>query len=275
MNATTSAMVPEVWKVYQNRPETADTVTLELATDHPKAFAPGQFNMLYVFGVGEVPISISGSSHESVTLFHTVRNVGAVSRALCALQPGQELGLRGPYGSSWPILQSQGKDIIVMAGGLGLAPVRPIIYEILNNRKAYGHVWLLYGCRQPEDILFGHQVREWRSRFDLEVNVTVDKATSDWYGSVGVITNLVKNLALSPENTVAFVCGPEIMMRYSALELVKKGLSEDNIHLSMERNMHCAIGLCGHCQYGPQFVCKEGPIFTYARLKPLLTIREV
>lgn len=278
-SSSPSAMVPEIWKVYQVHPENADTVTLELSPHTPKPFFPGQFNMLYAFGVGEIPISISGPPHEPVTLFHTIRRVGAVSRALSEMRPGQELGLRGPFGSVWPLEQARGKDVIIMAGGLGLAPVRPIVYEILRRRDDFERVTLLYGCRHPDEILFAPELHALRSRFDLDLEITVDRGSPSWHGPIGVITTLLKRLSprlqTQADKTLAFVCGPEIMMRFSAQELLQAGLSEVQIYLSMERNMHCAIGLCGHCQFGPDFICKDGPIFRYDRIKSRLSLREV
>jgi len=260
------------------RPEIPDTFTLELEPAYGSEippFATGQFNMLYVFGVGEIPISISGDPARRSPLVHTTRAVGTVSRAMRALKPADVIGVRGPFGSHWPIERVMGKDIVIVAGGIGLAPLRSVMYQIVAQREKYSKVTLLYGARTPEEILYRKEVEHWRSHFDLEVYVTVDRATGTWRGSVGVVTRLIPRAPFDPQNTIALVCGPEIMMRFSAAELEKRGVAVDNIFVSMERNMKCAVGFCGHCQYGPDFVCKDGPIFSYSHVKDLLVKREI
>lgn len=268
-------MVPELARITSRRTELPDIVTLEIEAPNWQGAAPGQFNMLSVFGIGEVPISISGTASDQERILHTIRDVGAVSHALAKLQPGEQLGLRGPFGAPWPVAQAKGCDVIVIAGGLGLAPVRPIIYDILENRRDYGRVSLLYGARSPSEILFGNELQEWRGRFDIEVEVTVDRASEDWRGHVGVVTALIPFASFDPVNTTAFVCGPEIMMRFAANALSDAGLSDTDIHLSMERNMQCGIGLCGHCQLGPAFICKDGPVMDWRTVKPLMAVKEL
>ncbi|MCX6136858.1 MAG: FAD/NAD(P)-binding protein [Ignavibacteriales bacterium] len=271
-------MIPEPFKVTRVGQETDDTFTLELRSANGKAgftFSPGQFNMLYMFGVGEIPISISGDPHTPEALVHTTRAVGAVTKAMHELKRGDILGVRGPYGKGWPIEAAEGNDIIFVAGGIGLAPLRPALYQVLNHREKYGRVILLYGTRTPQDILYRKELEHWRSRFDLEVYVTVDRAMRSWKGSVGVVTTLIQKAPFDPSASVAMVCGPEVMMRFTVAELCKRGVSEENIYLSMERNMKCAIGLCGHCQFGPVFVCKDGPVFPYKRIKGLLEKWEI
>ncbi|MBL9168825.1 MAG: FAD/NAD(P)-binding protein [Verrucomicrobiales bacterium] len=271
-------MLPAPWRVEQVRKETADTFTLALAplADTPSlAFAPGQFNMLYVFGVGEVPISISGNPVEPSPLTHTTRAVGTVTRAMWKLQPGDALGVRGPYGSGWPVAEAVGRDVVLVAGGLGLAPLRPALYHLLARRGDFGKVVLLYGTRTPQDLLFRPELRRWGARRDLHVHVTVDRAVGQWRGNVGVVTTLIPHAPFDPSNSVAMLCGPEVMMRFTALELQKRGVPPERIFVSLERNMKCAIGFCGHCQYGPEFVCKGGPVFRYDRVKPLLNVREL
>jgi NAD(P)H-flavin reductase len=231
--------------------------------------------MLYVFGIGEVPISISGDPTRPQPLVHTVRAVGTVTRAICALQRGAVLGVRGPFGSAWPMGAAVGKDVVLVAGGLGLAPLRPALYHVLAQRQQYGKVVLLYGTRTPEDLLYRRQLERWRARFDLEVLVTVDRATSAWGGSVGVVTKLITRAPFDPSETVAMLCGPEVMMRFTTMALQQRGVAEDHIFVSMERNMKCAIGLCGHCQFGPSFLCKDGPVLCYDRIKPWFGQREV
>ena len=275
---TPDPMLPHPYRVQRVRQETSDTFTVELEPEsgtRELAFAPGQFNMLYAFGVGEVPISISGDPRRPAILVHTTREVGAVTRAMRKLKPGDSLGVRGPFGAGWPVIAARGADVVIVAGGIGLAPLRPALYQILAARKYYGKVVLLYGTRTPADILFRRKLQQWHSRFDLEVHVTVDRAMGSWQGNVGVVTSLIARAPFDPHSTVAMVCGPEIMMRFTVQELERRGVALENIYLSMERNMKCAVGLCGHCQFGPTFICKDGPVFRYDRLQALLAIREI
>ena len=260
LTAVQNPMLPLIFQVRSRKQETNDTFTLEIEPLDSKSefkFLPGQFNMVYVFGVGEVPISISGDPSKKNRIMHTTRMVGIVTKAMGKLKKGDLLGIRGPFGSSWPVDKCSGCDIVIVAGGIGLAPLRPAIYYILSNRERYNRVILLYGARTPDDILYKNEIEKWRSRFDFEVYVTVDRGISGWKGNVGVVTTLIPRAPFEPENTVALVCGPEIMMRFTALELIKRGVKENNIFLSMERNMKCGIGLCGHCQFGPVFICKR------------------
>jgi NAD(P)H-flavin reductase len=276
--AVRQPLVPVPWQVRSLQRETYDTFTLALTPPDgtpPLAFAPGQFNMLYVFGVGEVPISISGDPAKPEMLVHTARAVGAVTKAMSDLKRGQVVGVRGPYGTAWPVLEARGRDVVIAAGGIGLPPLRPALYYILAHRDEYGRVAVLYGARAPHDILFARELERWRGRFDLEVEVTVDTAPSDWRGNVGLVTMLIPKVQVEPPNTVAMIVGPEIMMRFVVLELEKLGVRSENIFISMERNMKCAVGYCGHCQFGPTFVCKDGPVFRYDRLAWLLGKREI
>lgn len=270
-------LVPELYGVQRVYRDTYDTFTVELRPQNSVAprFAPGQFNMLYIFGVGEVPISISGDPTEEGMFVHTTRSVGMVTRAMNKLKRGDIVGVRGPFGSHWPTEEANGCDVVIVAGGIGLAPLRPVMYKILSEREKYGKVVLLYGTRSPEDILYRRELKIWRGQFDLEVDVTVDRATDKWYGHVGVVTTLIPNVTFDPFHTVSMVCGPEVMMRFTIRELQKCGVMEDKIFVSMERNMKCAVGFCGRCQFGPTFVCKDGPVFQYSRIKELLSIREV
>lgn len=270
-------MRPEPFVVTAVGRETGDTFTLTLAPVRGRAFpfAPGQFNMLYVFGVGEAPISISGDPAKPEVVVHTIRAVGAVTRAMQGLGKGDVVGVRGPYGTAWPVAQARWRDVIVVAGGIGLAPLRPALYHLLLHRGLYGRVVLLYGARTPQDMLYARELREWRSRFDLDVAVTVDRASPGWQGSVGVVTNLVGHSPFDPENAVAFVCGPEVMIRFAITALARRGVPSANLFMSMERNMKCAIGFCGHCQFGPHFVCKDGPVFPYEQALPFFEMREV
>jgi len=270
-------MQPVPYRVRRVRCETRDTFTLELKSFRGQGmvFHPGQFNMLYAFGAGEVPISVSGDPSRPESLVHTVRAVGAVTRALCAAKRGEVIGVRGPFGNPWPMAEAEGSDVVIVAGGLGLAPLRSAVYHILSNRGKYGNVVLIYGARTPEDLVFRPELERWRGRFDLEVDIIVDHASAGWFGNVGVVTTLIPRASFDPQETVALVCGPEIMMRFSVAELAKRGVPAEGVYISMERNMKCGIGLCGHCQFGPVFVCTDGPVFRYADVERLLKVREV
>lgn len=276
MNAHAAPMLPQPFTIKKVKAETYDTFTFELSNGNGGlSFAPGQFNMLYVFGVGEIPISISGDPGKPETLIHTTRAVGIVTKGMRRLQVGDTIGVRGPYGTSWPVKKAIGNDVVIVTGGIGLAPLRPAMYDIMANREKFGNVVLLYGARSPEDILYLKEIKSWRARLDLNVHVTVDRAVGDWLGNVGVVTTMIPKAPFDPHNTVALICGPEIMIRFTVLELIKRGVPEEKIFVSMERNMKCGIGFCGHCQFGQEFVCKDGPVFSYPEIKDLLDIREV
>ncbi|HYA80095.1 MAG TPA: FAD/NAD(P)-binding protein [Methylocystis sp.] len=268
-------MTPRVARVLRRRAETPQVFTLELEPVGDGPFAPGQFNMLSAFGVGEAPISFSGDPAEADRLVHTIRAVGPVSAALTRLQTGDCVGLRGPFGVGWPMAEAEGRDVIVVAGGLGLAPLRPALYRLLGERRRFGRIILIYGARGPGDILFRRELEDWRRRLDLEIEVTVDHADSEWRGHVGVVMPFIARAVFDPARAIALVCGPEVMMRFAAAALVDAGIAEQAIYLSMERNMKCAIGLCGHCQFGPVFICRDGPVFSYDRLRRLLTVKEL
>jgi len=270
-------MLPRIARVRRRRRDGPDVWTLDVEPEvtPDAAFAPGQFNMLTVFGVGEVPISFSGDPIRPGRLVHTVRSVGPVSTALTQLGPGEVVGLRGPFGVGWPMAEAIGRDVVVVAGGLGLAPLRPVLYRLLAERSRFGKIVLLYGTRRPEEILFRRELEEWRRRLDIHVEVTVDHAVGDWYGQVGVVTTLIPRASFDPPNAIALVCGPEIMMRFATAALRDAGVAEEAIYVSMERNMKCAIGLCGHCQFGPVFVCRDGPVFRYDRIRSLLRVKEI
>ena len=255
--------------------ETHDTFTLELAAPPGQGFRPGQFNMLYLFGVGEVPISVSGDPVRAGVLTHTTREVGAVTRAMRRLRRGAMLGVRGPYGTGRPLDVAAGRDLVQVAGGIGIAPLRPVLYAVAARRADFGDVVLLYGARNPEDVLYRGELERWRSESRITVAVTVDRATRGWPGEVGVVTRLIARASFEPTRAVAFVCGPEIMMRFAADALRQRGVGEERVFVSVERNMKCALGFCGHCQLGPEFVCRDGPVFPYARVRHLLALREI
>jgi NAD(P)H-flavin reductase len=266
---------PASFRVLRRRRETADTWTLNLEpTGGAFEFEPGQFTMLYAFGAGEVPISISGDPSRPETLVHTVRAVGPTTQAICSVRKGGSLVVRGPFGTAWPVDAAAGGDLVILTGGIGLAPLRPALYAALANRDAYGRVVLLYGGRDPEQLLYTRELGRWE-RSGVEVGVTVDQATGDWRGPVGVVTTLVPRAGLDPERTTALVCGPEVMMRFAVASLLKAGVAPERIHLSLERNMKCALGHCGRCVFGPFYVCGDGPVFAYPAVEHLLTIPEL
>ena len=265
-------MVPVSYRVARRRQETHDSWTLELepVREELAPLAPGQFAMLYVFGKGEVPISVS-----RLPQIHTIRAVGSVSAALCDLRRGDVVGVRGPFGTAWPVEAAESADIVVLAGGIGLAPLRPAIDHVLEHRERYGEVVLLYGGRSPEELLYTAELERWRGRFDVQVEVAVDQAAAGWHGRVGVVTTLVPRADFDPDHTVAMLCGPEVMMRFGVAALQERGVAPETIYVSLERSMKCAIRLCGHCQLGPEFICHDGPVFTWDRVEPLLRVREL
>jgi NAD(P)H-flavin reductase len=229
--------------------------------------------MVYAFGIGEVPVSVSATGGGVLT--HTVRAVGAVTRAVCVSAPGSVLGIRGPFGNTWPVEDAVGSDVVVVAGGIGLAPLRGAVHEILRRRGDFGDVSLLYGSRTPADLLFRRELGSLRGRFDLHVDVTVDVAQGGWHGKVGVVPKLIADAHFDPAATTALVCGPEIMMHFAARALLERGVAADSIYLSMERNMRCGLGHCVHCQLGPTLICRDGPVYRYAELEPLMAVREL
>ena len=270
-----SPWLPRFFRVHGNRRETAGVHTL--AIEKPAegfGFRPGQFNMLYAFGIGEAAISISGQPDDPY-LTHTVRAVGKVSEALTAFEPGMPIGVRGPYGSPWPMDLCAGRDVLVVAGGLGLAPLRGALLHLCRQRERFGSVACLVGGRSPDQLIFWDEIQEFQRAGDIQFEVTVDHAPTDWHHHVGVVTDLLPRVCLDPANTVALICGPEMMMRFAADGIQDLGVAADRIFLSMERNMKCAIGHCGRCQLGPNYVCKDGPVFTWQRIGRLVTRSEV
>jgi len=277
--ASPSANQANPWNVHLARilgvkREVPGISTYELAFEDPQVtqrfrFQPGQFNMLYLPGFGESAISISSDPERRETLSHTIRVAGNVTRALARKKVGDQLGVRGPYGSAWPMSVCRGHDVVLACGGVGLAPLRPAIYHLLNHRDDYGRVFLLYGARTPSDLLYQEEFDTWRNG-GLEVEVTVDLGAEDWRGHIGVVPILFYRLRLNAAKTCVLTCGPEIMMRFVIFEALARKLRPDKIFMSMERNMKCAVGFCGHCQLGPAFVCKDGPVFTYEQMAPYL-----
>ena len=270
-------LVPRRHRVVTVRRETADTVTIGLTpiTGQIAPHLPGQVDMLYAFGVGEVPISISSDPLLPNQREYTIRRVGAVTRALTDVAPGDQVGVRGPFGAPWPLDHAAGGDVVVVAGGIGLAPLRAAILGLLDRRHELETLSLLYGARAPGDILYRSELEEWRGRFDTEVDVTVDAATSGWHGNVGVVTRLIGRVRMEPSRTHAFVCGPEPMMRYAAQALVARGVPAERIYVSAERNMLCGIGTCGHCQLGPFLLCHDGPVLSWQHVGPFMSVPEM
>ena len=274
--AASNPLVPRPARIRRCVQETHDTFTVELdAGDGGLPFKPGQFNMIYVFGVGEVPLSLSGDPGAAHNVVHTIREVGTVTQAIRRLRKGGTLGVRGPYGQSWPFERAVRADVVLVAGGIGLAPLRPVLYQISAHRGDFGKVVLLYGTRSPEDILYRRELQRWGAHHGVQVAVTVDRAVGPWPGHVGVVTTLIPRADFDPLNAVALLCGPEIMMRFTAEALRTRGVSKERIFVSLERNMKCAVGWCGHCQLGPSFICKDGPVFAYERVSRLLGLREI
>lgn len=272
---TSAATLPAPLRVTATRQETADTWTLDLAAPGRPPFAPGQFSMLYAFGAGEVPISMSGDPRRPGVLTHTVRAVGSTTRAVCALREGEAVGVRGPFGRGWPMDSAEGGDLVIAAGGLGLAPLRPAVYAALAARDRFRRVVLLYGGRDPAGLLFRGELDAWASGGALEAETTVDAARPGWRGRVGVVPELLERADLDPGAAVAFCCGPEMMMRLTAEALIDRGIAAERIHVSLERNMRCAVGHCGHCQLAGTFVCRDGPVFAWDEIAHLLAVREL
>ena len=279
---TTQSEHPNYWvphpvvieKVRQEVPRVAtyELAFVDSATAGDYRFAPGQFNMIYVPGVGEVPISLSADPNSRRTWAHTIRTAGNTTHAIEQLGAGAMIGMRGPYGTAWPLESSAGGDLLLIAGGIGLAPLRPVIYHVMAHRANFGRVTLLYGARSPDTMLYRDESDLW-SRCGVEIETTVDRASSDWQGNVGVVTLLLARLReLRIQRTVLMICGPEVMMRHTVKAACDRGIQHDQIWVSLERNMQCAVGLCGHCQLGPSFLCHDGPVFRYDAVAPFMAI---
>lgn len=270
-------MLPVAHRVVGRRRENADTVTLSLrpVAEPLPEFRPGQFTMLLRPGIGEIPISISGRPRPDGMLVQTIRAVGPVSRALCGAPVGTMIGARGPFGTHWDLSGAYGGDVVVVGGGCGLAPLRPIVLAVLAERARFGRVVGVLGARDPAEFIFAAEISLWTARSDLELLCTVDRGDPDWSGRVGLVTEPMATVELAPERTTAFLCGPEIMIRNTAELLLRRGVPADRIQVSVERNMQCGVGLCGHCQLGPLLTCRDGPVLSYAVAAPLLAIREL
>ncbi len=273
-----SAMSPVPYRVRSRVAENRDSSTLHLdpVGEPLTAPLPGEFMMMFAFGIGEVAISVSGvPTGSDSTITHTIRSVGAVSRALHDAQPGTVIGMRGPFGTNWGLTEAVGRDLIIVAGGVGLAPLRPVVLGALADRDAYGRVTLIAGARSRDDFLFAEELQNWAQTGSIVVHLTVDVPVQGWPGEVGFVTEPLRRLPLRPANTTAFLCGPEPMMRNGAMELLRKGLAATDIRVSLERNMQCGIGWCGHCQLGPLLLCRDGPVVAYDAAEPLLAVKEL
>jgi NAD(P)H-flavin reductase len=265
------------------RKETAakDTYTFWSRLEGPgaraaTAFHPGQIDMLGVFGVGEVPISRSNDPAAPELIAHTVRVCGRVTQVIGALRPGDRVTVRGPLGRAWPLERAIGGDLLIVAGGLGIAPLRSAIYHSLRHREAFRRVALLVGARDPDQVLYRGEIERWKAeRPEIEVHLTVDIADDAWPYRQGVVSTLFDEVNIDPERTTVFTCGPEIMMQIGLQDLSERGIPADRLWLTMERNMHCGVKLCGHCQLGPWFVCADGPIFRWDELRNLIGVEEL
>ena len=263
-------------RIVAHRVEAEDIHTFTMrftdpATRRAYRFAAGQFNMLYAYGVGEVPISIVSDPDQPALLEHTIRAAGRVTTVMARWKVGDLAGVRGPYGRGWPMEASRGRDVVVVTGGLGCAPVVGVIEYILRRRDDYGALHILHGVKTSHDLLYRDRFDAWRQHPRTKVYLAADRPDVNWHYRVGVVTDLFDEVTAEP-SAMVMMCGPEVMMRYAVRALRAKGIREENVYLSMERHMQCAIGLCGHCQFGPHFVCKDGPVFQYAAVKRLFGI---
>lgn len=269
---------PHAATVAARTQESPSIFTLQLRLDDAASqaayrFAPGQFNMLYLYGVGEVPISIMSDPEERDVIGHTLRAQGRVTQGLAALQPGDKVGLRGPFGRGWPLQEVSGCDVVLVTGGLGCAPVVSVIHYVLRRRERFGKLVVIQGVKHTEDLIWHEQYERWAKLPDTQVLVAASEGTALWPWHVGRVTDLFGLARFNPECAVAMMCGPEGMMRAAADSLLLRGLPESRLYLSMERNMQCAVGRCGHCQFGGAFVCRDGPVFNWGQVKALLAHR--
>jgi NAD(P)H-flavin reductase len=269
-----------VWaEVVKITPEAEGVNTFALRFTDPEfqqryRWEPGQFNMLYVPGYGEAAISMSSDVESSEGLvIHTARTAGSVTKALSRLKVGDVIGVRGPFGSSWPLKKSEGKDVVIACGGIGLPPLRGALYSIIRNRDRYGKVILLYGARAPADLIYPSEYDTWQ-KAGIDVQATVDRGDGTWNGRVGVVPMMFYNVRLDPHKSVVLACGPEIMMRFVIYEALARRIPANHIFISLERNMKCGQGACGHCQMGPYFICKDGPVFPFNLLGPYINVEE-
>jgi sulfhydrogenase subunit gamma (sulfur reductase) len=273
----TNPTLPFEAQVMERVQESPSIFTLRLRLTDAQAhaayrFAPGQFNMLSLFGVGEVPISIVSDPQDELLFDHTIRAVGRVSHGLAALKSGDRLGIRGPFGRGWPLAEAEGKDIVIITGGLGCAPTIAVINYILRRRARFGRLTLIQGVKHSDDLIWAQHYAQWAREPDTQVLIAANVAGPLWPWHVGGVTEVFERAAIDPSRTLAMLCGPEGMMRAAVEHLRQRGVPADALWLSMERSMHCAIGHCGHCQFGPKFVCQDGPVFCYADIQQQLSV---
>ncbi len=265
-------------EVVERLEEAAGIFTLRLrftdsAVQRAYDFQPGQFNMVYLYGVGEVAISIVSDPRDEHLYDHTIRVVGRVTRGLAQLRTGHYVGIRGPFGRGWPLREAQGRDVLIVTGGLGCAPTVSVINYVLNRRECYGRLIIMQGVKHANDLLWRERYAQWAKQPGTEVVIAADEGAALWPWHVGLVTELFDGIHLDPARTMAMMCGPEGMMRAAARNLTQRGMDEAAIYLSMERNMQCAVGHCGHCQYGGKFICKDGPVFAYPEIKELFGVK--
>jgi NAD(P)H-flavin reductase len=238
-------------------------------------FAPGQFNMLYVPGVGEAAFSVSSDPAEPRRVEHTVRRVGSVTRCLWRINEGGVIGLRGPFGRGWPMEEMRDRHVVIVAGGIGIAPLRPVVYALLHQPGYCKRLVLLYGCRTPEDRVYADQLEQWERTDAIEVLVTVDNATGEWAGPVGVVTGLLRRIKVAAQETIVLVCGPKVLNRAAAWSFLQLHVPPDRVFVNLERNMNCGFARCGHCQYGGKFVCSDGPVFRFSDIANIFAKEDI
>jgi NAD(P)H-flavin reductase len=276
---TNKLLLPHWTEVVKIVPESEGVTTLQLKfidseVQNRYHFEPGQFNMLYIPGYGEAAISMSSDLETANGLLvHTIRHVGNVSRAASRLKVGDVVGIRGPFGTSWPLDAIEGMDVVIACGGIGLPPLRGAIYRIIRNRARYGKVTLLYGARTPKDLMYPAEYETWQ-KADISMEVTVDRGDDDWKGRVGVVPMWFYHFRVDPHKTAVLTFGPEIMMRFVIYEALARRVPQEQIYISLERNMKCGQGACGHCQQGPYFICKDGPVFPFSALEKIFNVEE-
>lgn len=270
--------LPHEAEIVERVPESRTIFTLRLRFTDPQRhtayrFAPGQFNMVYLYGVGEVAISIVSDPEDEHLFDHTIRIVGRVTQALARLKAGDRLGIRGPFGRGWPLREAEGRDVMIVTGGLGCAPTVSVINYVMRRRSRFGRLVIMQGVKHADDLIWRERYDQWRQVPDTQVLVAADAGVALWPWHIGPVTELFDRARIEPARAMAMMCGPEGMMRVAVDHLRERGVPEGNLWLSMERSMHCAVGLCGHCQHGGKFVCKDGPVFSFAEMKPLFGIR--
>ncbi|MBI3944883.1 MAG: FAD/NAD(P)-binding protein [Armatimonadetes bacterium] len=273
-------MLPVPVRILDMHPENFNTRTVQVqivdeGLRQRYRWVPGQFNMIYVPGIGEAAISISSDPDQHEAVGHTIRLVGSVTRAIERIGKGGMVGLRGPFGRGWPLDRLHSGDVILIGGGIGLAPLRPVVYWLLKHRDRFRRVMLLFGCRTPEDRLFVPELEKWDEDPRIDTLVTVDNATGEWVGPVGVVTKLLQRIRINADRTTAFVCGPRMLNRAAAWSLEQLNVRSERVFISLERNMNCGFGQCGHCQYGSKFVCKDGPVFALSEIADIFAKEEV